>query len=88
MDTKKSATEIPSLFQLFKLGEKALPKVFTYVGEDSFEFEIAVDFFKEKLDKQGENLDIIVIVAEGGEQQDYLRNFLHQICFFRENLSF
>lgn len=86
MDTKKSAIEISSLFQLFKLPEKSLPQVFTYVGEDSYEFEIAVDFFKEKLDKQGQSLDIIVIVAEGGEQTKLFAELFTPDMFFPRKL--
>jgi DNA polymerase-3 subunit delta len=86
MDTKKSAFEISSLFQLFKIPEKSLPQVFTYVGEDSFEFEIAVDYFKEKLDKQGQNLDIIVIVAEGGEQTKLFAELFTPDMFFPRKL--
>ncbi len=86
MDTKKSSTEFPSLFQLFKLTEKNLPKIFVYVGEDSYEFEIAVDFFKEKLYVQGQNLDIIVIVAEGGEQTKLFAELFTPDMFFPRKL--
>jgi DNA polymerase-3 subunit delta len=86
MDTKKTATEISSLFQLFKIPEKSLPRVFVYSGEDSFEFEIAVDFFREKLDKLGEKLDIIVIVAEGGEQVKLFAELFTPDMFFPRKL--
>ncbi|MDZ4725131.1 MAG: DNA polymerase III subunit delta [Leptospira sp.] len=86
MDTKKSAIEYPSLFQLFKTSDKNLPSVFTYVGEDSFEFEIAVDFFKDKLEKQGQALDIIVIVAEGGEQSKLFAELFTPDMFFPRKL--
>ncbi|MCZ8154822.1 MAG: DNA polymerase III subunit delta [Leptospira sp.] len=86
METKKSAIEISSLFQLFKLPEKSLPQVFTYVGDDSYEFEIAVEFFKTKLERQGQSLDIIVIVAEGGEQAKLFAELFTPDMFFPRKL--
>lgn len=86
MDTKKKAIEISSLFQLFKLAEKELPEVFVYVGEDSFEFEIAVDYFKEKLDQHAEKLDVVVIVAESGEHTNLFSELFSPNMFFPRKL--
>ncbi|TGN20331.1 DNA polymerase III subunit delta [Leptospira idonii] len=86
METKKNGNELISLFQLFKNGGKNLPQIFTFVGEDSYEFEIAVDFYKEQLNQQGEPFEILVIVPEGGEQSKLFAELFTPDMFFPKKL--
>ncbi|GBF51324.1 putative DNA polymerase III, delta subunit [Leptospira ryugenii] len=86
METKKNPKEFPSLFELLKLTAIDLPPVFVYVGEDSFEYEIAVDHYKEKLESLGNQLDIIVIVAEGGEYEQFFADLFTPDMFYPDKL--
>ncbi|TGN10986.1 DNA polymerase III subunit delta [Leptospira ilyithenensis] len=86
METKKTGKEYTSLFQLFKTPTKEMPQIFTFVGEDSYEFELITDFYKEALNKQGETFEIIVIVAEGGDQNKLFAELFTPDMFFPKKL--
>lgn len=86
MEPKKNAIEFLSLFQFFKNSEKALPQICVVSGEDSYEFEIVADFYKENLKKQSDSLEIIVIVAEGGELNKLFTELFTPDMFYPKKL--
>ncbi|MDF3821581.1 DNA polymerase III subunit delta [Leptospira sp. 96542] len=87
METKKtSSREFPSLFPLFKTTENNIPQFFAYAGEDSFEFELIIEHYKETLSKIGSNFEIIVIVSESGEQSKLFAELFTPDMFYPRKL--
>ncbi len=43
------------------------PQVLTFISQDSFEFDILLDYYKDALSKMQESFEVIVFTGEGGE---------------------
>ncbi|EOQ95670.1 DNA polymerase III, delta subunit [Leptospira wolbachii serovar Codice str. CDC] len=87
METKKSqAREFTSLFQLFKTQTSNLPQFFAYSGEDSYEFELIIDHYKETLSKSAGTYEIILIVSESGEQAKLFAELFTPDMFYPRKL--
>ncbi len=85
-ETKKTGTELGSLYQLLKIKKIPLPSIFVYVSEDSFEFEIAIEHYKEVLEKSGIVAEILVFVSESGDHGKLFAEVFTPDMFFPNKL--
>ncbi|MCW7505690.1 DNA polymerase III subunit delta [Leptospira paudalimensis] len=87
METKKSqAREYNSLFQLFKTPGAQIPQFFAYAGEDSYEFELIVELYRETLQKTLGDFEVILIVSESGEQAKLFAELFTPDMFYPRKL--
>ncbi|TGL65459.1 DNA polymerase III subunit delta [Leptospira jelokensis] len=87
METKKSqAREYNSLFQLFKTPVSQIPQFFAYAGEDSYEFELIVEHYREVLQKALGAFEVILIVPESGDQTKLFAELFTPDMFYPRKL--
>lgn len=64
--------------------KKTFPKIFFYVSEDSFEFDLITDLYRNFYQKQNSPFEVIVYVAEGGDFEK-LFSEIFNLSMFSEN---
>lgn len=67
IEHKKKPIEIANLYQILSKKKLPLPNILVYVSEDSYEFELALDHYKEVLNQSGLQADTHVFVSETGD---------------------
>ncbi len=64
--------------------KKSFPKIFFYVSEDSFEFDLITDLYRNFYQKQNQPYEVIVYVAEGGDFEK-LYSEIFNLSMFSQN---
>lgn len=65
----KDIKEIKNFFEISHLNIDNLPRILIYLSLDSFEFDLLVDHYREKLYKLHETYEFVVYVSEPGDQE-------------------
>jgi DNA polymerase III subunit delta len=66
---KKEIQEVKNFLELSQKGLDKLPRIFLYVAQDSFEFDLVVDHYRSEYKKLGEPFESVVYVSEPGDQE-------------------
>ncbi|MBE7412701.1 MAG: DNA polymerase III subunit delta [Leptospiraceae bacterium] len=83
---KKQTIEYQDLYDLFFKTSDKLPSKFLYVSEDSFEFDLLVDYYKSIMKKQGAAFEVVVYVSETGDLEKFISELFSMNMFSQNRL--
>lgn len=67
---KKEIQEFKTILEVLRLNTlEKLPRIFIYAAQESFEFDLLIDHYKQLYDKLPEPYETVVYVSEEGEQE-------------------
>ncbi|MCX8000851.1 MAG: DNA polymerase III subunit delta, partial [Leptospiraceae bacterium] len=79
---KKEVQEFKTVLEVLRLNTlEKLPRIFIYVSQESFEFDLIVDHYKQLYNKLTEPYEIVVYVAEEGEQESLFSELFNMSMF-------
>lgn len=79
---KKEIQEFKTVLEVLRLSTlEKLPRIFIYVSQESFEFDLIVDHYKQLYNKLTEPYETVVYVAEEGEQENLFSELFNMSMF-------
>ncbi len=79
---KKEIQEFKTILEVLRLNDlEKLPKIFIYVAQESFEFDLLVDHYKQLYNQLNEPYETVIYVAEEGEQESLFSEMFNMSMF-------
>jgi|JI8StandDraft_1071087.scaffolds.fasta_scaffold14529_5 DNA polymerase-3 subunit delta len=85
VDSKKNQ-EYSNCLSFLEAKLSSPPQVLTFIAQDSFEFDILLDYYKEFLSKLQESFEVIVFTGEGGEMDLFFSHCFTPDMFYPTKL--
>lgn len=86
MADDKKIQEFPNCLSFLEAKKNSAPQVLLFAAQDSFEFDVLLDYYKEQLSKNQETFEIIVYTGEGGEMDSFFSHCFTPDMFYPTKL--
>lgn len=86
MVNEKKIQDYPNCLSFLEAKRDSAPQVLLFAAQDSFEFDVLLDYYKEQLSKNQETFEIIVFTGEGGEMDSFFSHCFTPDMFYPTKL--